>query len=121
MCMDIINIESNSCCVIFPLSKVLFNTSPNDVRITCCFFLKIDSVLRQVIITIKRLGCGIKGNCPHVGPGPAGGECPSTGVFLRDPSPYLREFRRKTKKNSERLCDKRDGALMVGWLACCMF
>ena len=25
------------------------------------------------------------------------------GVFLRDPKPYLREFRRKTTKNSERL------------------
>ena len=29
-----------------------------------------------------------------MGPGPIGG-VPSVGVFLRDPSPYLREFRRK--------------------------
>ena len=27
----------------------------------------------------------------------------SVGVFLRDPSLYLRKFRRKTTKNSERL------------------
>ena len=31
------------------------------------------------------------------------GGVPSVGVFLRDPSPYLREFRRKQRKNSERL------------------
>ena len=31
------------------------------------------------------------------------GAMPSVGVFLRDPSPYLREFRRKTTENSERL------------------
>ena len=31
-----------------------------------------------------------------MGPGPIGG-VPSVGVFLRDPSPYLREFRRKPR------------------------
>ena len=37
-----------------------------------------------------------------MGPGTIGG-MPTVGVFLRDPDPYLREFRRKTTKNSERL------------------
>ena len=31
------------------------------------------------------------------------GGMPSVGIFLRDPSPYLREFWRKTTENSERL------------------
>ena len=45
------------------------------------------------------VGCRFKANCPLVGPGPFGG-VPSVGggVFLRDPSPYLREFRRKPRK-----------------------
>ena len=37
---------------------------------------------------------GFKANCPLMEPGPIGG-VPSVGVFLRPPSPYLREFRRK--------------------------
>ena len=37
------------------------------------------------------LGCKIKANCPHVGPGPMDGG----GVFLRDPSLNLCEFQRK--------------------------
>ena len=47
-------------------------------------------------------GCRIKGNCPLKGPWPAGG-LPFVGVFLRDPSPHLREFRKKTTENSEQL------------------
>ena len=46
-----------------------------------------------------RLDCrvlGFKANCLLVGPGIIGG-MPSVGVFLRDPSPYLREFRRKPR------------------------
>ena len=39
------------------------------------------------------VGCSVKANCPLVGPGPVG-EVSSVGVFLRDPSPYVREFRR---------------------------
>ena len=39
--------------------------------------------------------CRLKANYPLVGPGPIVG-VPSMGVFLRDPSKYLREFRRKT-------------------------
>ena len=49
-------------------------------------------------LTVNMVGCWDKANCPHVRPGPIG------GVFLRDPSPYLREFRRKswkTANNSE--------------------
>ena len=41
--------------------------------------------------------CWDKANCPHVGPGPMG-DMLSVGAFLRDPSPYLREFRRKPRK-----------------------
>ena len=44
------------------------------------------------ILTVMLLGCRIKANYLHVGSGPAGG-VPSMGVFLRDPSPYLSEFR----------------------------
>ena len=37
------------------------------------------------------LGCRIKGNCPHMGPGPTGG-VPSVWVFLRDPNPIYAWF-----------------------------
>ena len=40
---------------------------------------------------------GFESNCPLVGPGTIGGVL-SVGVFLRDPSPYLGEFRRKPLK-----------------------
>ena len=40
------------------------------------------------------VGFRIESNCPLVGPGIIGG-MPSVVVFLRDPSPYLRKFRRK--------------------------
>ena len=43
-----------------------------------------------------------KSNCPLVGPGTIGG-MPSVEIYLRDPNPYLREFRRKPRKNSERI------------------
>ena len=43
------------------------------------------------------VGCKVKANCPLVGPGTVG-RVPSMGVFLRDPSTYLREFRRKNGK-----------------------
>ena len=46
------------------------------------------------------LGCRIKANYPHVGPGPTGRVC-SVGIFPRGPSQYLLEFRRKTTENSE--------------------
>ena len=48
------------------------------------------------------LGCRFKVSCPLVGPRPMVG-LPSVGVFLRDSSPYLYEFRKKTTENSERL------------------
>ena len=35
----------------------------------------------------------------------------SVGVFLRDPSPYLREFRRKPRKTPNGYVDKRDQGL----------
>ena len=37
----------------------------------------------------------VAANCPLVGPGTLGG-MPFVGVSLKDPSPHLREFRRKT-------------------------
>ena len=40
------------------------------------------------------VSCRLKANSPLVGFGPIGG-VPSVEVFLRDPSSYLREFRRK--------------------------
>ena len=40
----------------------------------------------------------IKTNRPLVGPGPKGGVLSMGGVFLTDPSLYLREFRRKPRK-----------------------
>ena len=42
------------------------------------------------------LGCRVKANSPHMGSGSAVG-VPSLGIFLRDPSPYLCEFRRKPR------------------------
>ena len=36
-------------------------------------------------------GVGVKADCLNIGPRPIGG-MPSVGVFLRYPSPYLREF-----------------------------
>ena len=48
------------------------------------------------------LGCRFKANYPLVGPGPIGGVS-FVGVFLKDPSLYLRKFWRKTTENSEQL------------------
>ena len=42
-------------------------------------------------------GCRFESNCPLVGPGTIG-RLPSVEVFLRDLSPYLREFQRKPRK-----------------------
>ena len=41
-------------------------------------------------------GVGVKADCLKKGPRPIGG-MPSVGVFLKDPSPYFREFRRKPR------------------------
>ena len=54
--------------------------------------------------TTQQIVCKIKINCPHVRPGPAR---TSVGVFLRDPSPYLREFQWKTGKTANGLVNKR--------------
>ena len=50
------------------------------------------------------------GRLSHYGPRPIGG-VPSVGVFLRHPSLYLREFRRKPRKTPNGLVDKRDQGL----------
>ena len=39
---------------------------------------------------------------------------PSVGVFLRDPSPYLREFRRKPRKTPNGLVNKRNRGIEPG-------
>ena len=44
-------------------------------------------------------GCRHESNCLLVGPGTVGG-VPSVGVFLWDPSPYLRDFRRTPRKTA---------------------
>ena len=60
----------------------------------------------------RRLGwvVGFKANCLLVEPGPIGGVSSVVG-FLRDPSPYLREFRRKPRKIPYGWVDKRDREL----------
>ena len=60
-----------------------------------------------VEIGLSGCGCGLKSNCPLVGLETISG-MPSVcvcvgGVFQRDPSPYLHEFRRKPRKNFEQL------------------
>ena len=50
------------------------------------------------------VGWRIKFYCPSKRPGPEGGVSP----FLRDPSPYLSEFRRKPRKSPNGLVDKRN-------------
>ena len=56
------------------------------------------------------MGCRVKGNSPDVGSGPVG-RLPSMGDLSRDPSPHLREIRRKPRKTSNGLVDNRDGGL----------
>ena len=56
---------------------------------------------------LQWLVVGFKANCSLVGPGPIDG-MPLLGYFLRDLSPYLREFRRKPWKTPNGQVDKRD-------------
>ena len=42
-----------------------------------------------LVLSLGGDGCRYESNCPLVGPGTIGG-LPSVGIFLRDPSPYLR-------------------------------
>ena len=51
--------------------------------------------------------CRVYGRLSHEGRRPMGG-MPSVRVFLRDPSPYLCEFRRKSRKIPNGKVDKRD-------------
>ena len=62
------------------------------------------------INTIRMDGYRYESNCPLVGPGAIDG-LPSLRVFLRDPSPYLREFPRKPRKTPNGQVDKRDRGL----------
>ena len=54
------------------------------------------------------LGCGIKINYPHMRPKP---EWHPWWVFLTDPSPYLHEFWKKTRKLPNGYVDKCDRGL----------
>ena len=54
--------------------------------------------------------CRFKSNCPLVTPGFTRGMS-SGSVFLRDPNPYLHEFRRKPRKTPNGQVDKRDWEL----------
>ena len=56
------------------------------------------------------LGCRFKANYPLVGPWPTV-VVPSKEIFLRNPNPYLSEFRRKPRKTSNNFVDKRDCGL----------
>ena len=67
----------------------------------------IFQILRSYSIKMKGCGCKDKVNCPHIGPGPMG-KYPPWGVFLRNPVPYFREFRRKSQKTANGYVDKRD-------------
>ena len=63
-------------------------------------FFSLSQVLFRIISFYNDwllVGCRLKANCRLVGPEPMG-DVPSVGVFLRDPSAYLREFRRKPRK-----------------------
>ena len=59
-------------------------------------------IIKCVLLSIWLVGCRVKDNCPLMGPGSVRGML-YVRIFLRDPSPYLRKFRRKTTENSERL------------------
>ena len=52
-------------------------------------------------------GVGIKADCLKKDLGLKVG-CPPWGVFLRDPSPYVRKFRSKPQITPNDLVDKRD-------------
>ena len=62
----------------------------------CTMYLSYKCQL--LINSIRLLGYRFKVIYLLVGPGPIGG-VPSVGIFLGDPSPYLREFQRKSPKN----------------------
>ena len=58
----------------------------------------IGSIVRKCYsCNVGWLVISFESNCPLVGPGTVSG-MPSVEVFLKDPSPYLREFWRKPRK-----------------------
>ena len=58
------------------------------------FYRRIQVILNHFY---ARFSYRVQVRSAHWGPG-AIGRMPSVGVFQRDPSPYLREFRRKSRK-----------------------
>ena len=83
--------DVNVNCEIRNLMKSLWKANESDAHKVSCTSLEVG--LRKRV----GLGCRIKANCPLVRPGPVR-IVPSVGVFLRDPSLYLREFLRKPRK-----------------------
>ena len=59
-------------------------------------FIPVDEILLKLGWVV-----GFKANCPLVGPRPTGEEL-FVGVFLRNPRPYLCEFRKKPQPLIER-------------------
>ena len=102
------------------MNAVLFQT----VFLFVCVTFQINchnlprSDCSHVFVTSKRIilnstflvSCRDKDNCPHAWPWAVEGGY-SAGVFLRDSSPYLREFWRKPRKKPNDLVDKRDSGL----------
>ena len=70
---------------------------PWDLRVPRSGLIPISRSAHSHQSEAGRVGCRCKANCPLAGPGPIEG-VPSIGVFLRDPSPYLREFQRKLRR-----------------------
>ena len=68
-----------------------------NIKLTVLIVLFICNSIFTFWHSKQMVGCRFKANCPIVGLGPVG-KVPSVGIFLRDPSPYLREFRKKPLK-----------------------
>ena len=68
--------------------------------------------LKEMLYIAALVGWSLKANCLLMGPGPIGG-VPSMRVFLRNPSPYLRKFRRKPRKTQNGWVDMRERNLKL--------
>ena len=76
------------------------------------FTLEKESLLKIIVLfgIDLQVGCRLKVTSPLMELGPIEG-LPSVGVFLRDPSPCLLEFRRQPRKTPNLYFDKRHRAL----------
>ena len=81
---------------IFPIKKV--NWGDSVLTLTFKTNLLLKSCKKYCLrLLFWLVGCRIYGRLSHERSRPMG-EMPSVGVFLRIPSPYLREFRKKSRK-----------------------